>query len=129
MYEGNVDFDREKKNLSFLKTVGKDLTGTSNPYLEKDIKFSNLQQIRERLMEVCSVKYGLTGLDELRKLFSEMDRNGNGTVEPVEFKYCMRVWGAEFTEEEITQIVKHFDTNKDGKISFDEFIGMIQRWG
>jgi hypothetical protein len=43
MYEGNVDFDREKKNLTFLKTVGKDLTGTSNPYLEKEVKYSNMQ--------------------------------------------------------------------------------------
>jgi Ca2+-binding EF-hand superfamily protein len=38
----------------------------------------------------------------------------------------MRVWGVEFTEEEITQIVKHFDTNKDGKISFEEFFYAIQ---
>lgn len=57
-----------------------------------------------------------------------MDRNKNGSIEAVEFKYCMRVWGVEFTEEEVTQILKYFDTNKDGKISFDEFINALQRW-
>jgi len=57
-----------------------------------------------------------------------LDRNKNGSVDPVEFKYCMRVWGVDFTEEEITQIVKHFDTNKDGKITFEEFIGALQRY-
>ena len=31
-----------------------------------------------------------------------MDRNGNGFVEPIEFKYCMRIWGADFTEEEVS---------------------------
>jgi Ca2+-binding EF-hand superfamily protein len=58
-------------------------------------------------------------------VFKDMDRNGNGTIEPIEFKYCMRVWGVELTEEEVSQIVKYFDTNKDGKISFDEFLGAI----
>ncbi len=97
-----MDFDREGKNVSFMRTTGKDLTGSANPYLEKEIKFSNMVQIRQRILDVCYQKYGSTGIDELRKVFKDMDRNGNGTVDPVEFKYCMRVWGAEFTEEEIT---------------------------
>jgi len=51
-----------------------------------------------------------------------MDRNGNGSLDPVEFKYAMRDYGVELSEIEITQIIKNFDTNRDGKLSFDEFI-------
>lgn len=40
----------------------------------------------------------------------------------------MRVWGVEFTEEEVTQIVKYFDTNNDGKITFDEFLSALERY-
>ena len=55
-----------------------------------------------------------------------MDRNRNGTLDPVEFKYAMRDYGVQLTEQEITAIVKNFDTNKDGKLSFDEFLRAIR---
>jgi Ca2+-binding EF-hand superfamily protein len=55
-----------------------------------------------------------------------MDRNRNGSLDPVEFKYAMRDYGIDLSEIEITQIVKNFDTNKDGKLSFDEFIRAIR---
>ena len=59
-------------------------------------------------------------------MFRAMDRNGNGSLDPVEFKYAMRDYGADLSELEITQIVKNFDTNKDGKLSFDEFMRAIR---
>jgi len=34
-YEGNVDFEREKKNVEFMRTTGKDLTAKENPFLER----------------------------------------------------------------------------------------------
>ena len=54
-----------------------------------------------------------------------MDRNRNGSLSPVEFKYAMRDYGLTLSEIEVTQIVKHFDTNKDGQLSFDEFLRAI----
>lgn len=59
-------------------------------------------------------------------MFSVMDRNGNKSLSPVEFKYAMRDYGLPLNEAEITQILKHFDTNKDGQISFDEFLRAIR---
>lgn len=59
-------------------------------------------------------------------MFKAMDRNRNGTLDPVEFKYAMRDYGAEITEKECAAIVKYFDTNHDGKISFDEFLRAIR---
>ena len=55
-----------------------------------------------------------------------MDRNRNGSLSPVEFKYAMRDYGLTLSEIEVTQIVKHFDTNKDGQLSFDEFLRAIR---
>lgn len=59
-------------------------------------------------------------------MFKGMDRNGNGSLDPVEFKYAMRDYGLGLSEIEVTQIVKHFDTNQDGKLSFDEFLCAIR---
>ena len=59
-------------------------------------------------------------------MFSAMDRNGNKQLSPVEFKYAMRDYGLSLSEDEVTQIVKHFDTNKDGQVSFDEFMRAIR---
>ena len=51
-YEGNVDFGRETKNMSFMRTAGKDLNA-GNLYLEREIKFSNFEQIKERVLDIC----------------------------------------------------------------------------
>uniref|UniRef100_A0A7S3HZ02 EF-hand domain-containing protein n=1 Tax=Favella ehrenbergii TaxID=182087 RepID=A0A7S3HZ02_9SPIT len=59
-------------------------------------------------------------------MFKAMDRNGNNSLSPVEFKYAMRDYGLNLSEIEVTQIVKYFDTNKDGQISFDEFLRAIR---
>jgi len=55
-----------------------------------------------------------------------MDRNRNGSLDPVEFKYAMRDYGVPLSEAEVSAIVKNFDTNKDGKLSFDEFLRAIR---
>ena len=62
-YEGNVDFDREAKNMSYMRTTGKDLTATNNPYLEREVKFSNMEQIKDRIVAVSNEKYGSVGID------------------------------------------------------------------
>ena len=59
-------------------------------------------------------------------MFKTMDRNGNGTLSPIEFKYAMRDYGLQLSDIEVTQIVKYFDTNKDGQLSFNEFLRAIR---
>lgn len=59
-------------------------------------------------------------------MFKAIDRNRNNSVDPIEFKYAMRDYGIPISDAEVTQIVKYFDTNKDGKISFDEFLRAVR---
>ena len=59
-------------------------------------------------------------------MFKVMDRNGNGTLSPLEFKYAMRDYGLQLSDIEVTQIVKYFDSNNDGQLSFNEFLRAIR---
>ena len=82
-------------------------------------------EIKQKVIDLCR-KRSANGLRGLRVMFKAMDRNRNGTLSPVEFKYAMRDYGLNISEIEVTQIVKHFDTNKDGMLSFDEFLRAIR---
>ena len=123
-YEGNIDFAKEKTTVEFSRTKGRDLN-IRNPYMEKHTQISNFEEIRSQVIELCK-KRSANGLRGLRRMFKAMDRNGNGSLSPVEFKYAMRDYGLSLSEIEVTQIVKHFDTNKDGQLSFDEFLRAIR---
>lgn len=123
-YDGNVDFNKEKTILNATRTMGRDLN-IKNPYMEKHVAISNFQEIKDKVLAVCQ-KRSANGIRGLRIMFRAMDRNGNKSVDPVEFKYAMRDYGIDLSEIEISQIMKHFDVNKDGKLSFDEFMRAIR---
>ena len=123
-YEGNIDFNKEKTVQNFTRTQGRDLQ-VRNPYMEKHVQISNFEEIKKNVVDLCK-KRSANGLRGLRRMFKVMDRNGNGSLSPVEFKYAMRDYGLSLSEIEVTQIVKHFDSNKDGQLSFNEFLRAIR---
>ena len=111
-YEGNIDLEKEKTIQTSLRTTGRDLN-LGNPYMEKHVQISNFREIKEKVIDLVKQR-SANGLRGLRVMFKTMDRNGNWSLSPVEFKYAMRDYGLDLSELEVTQIVKHFDTNKDG---------------
>ena len=123
-YEGNVDFAKETQMREFVRTQGTNLVA-NNPYMQKHTQISNFEEIKKSVIDLCK-KRSSNGLRGLRVMFKAMDRNGDKSVTPIEFKYAMRDYGLNLSEIEITQIVKYFDTNKDGKLSFDEFLRAIR---
>jgi Ca2+-binding EF-hand superfamily protein len=93
--------------------------------MEKHYQISNFEEIKAKVVNMCRTRSS-NGLRGLRILFRAMDRNRNNSLEPMEFKYAMRDFGVDLSEVEISQILKYFDTNKDGKLSFDEFLRAIR---
>ena len=97
----------------------------NNPYMTKAIPVRNFEDIKSEALRVCASRSN-NGLRGLRVFFRHIDRDGSGSVDPAEFKYAMRDFGLELSEIEVNQIVKNFDSNGDGMISFDELIRMLR---
>ena len=57
--------------------------------------------IKERIMEACYAR-NEDNLDSLKTIFDKLDRDGNGSLDPVEFKRGMKAFGVDLTEEEVT---------------------------
>lgn len=67
------------------------------------------------------------GNDEhLRKAFSYFDKDGNGFIEPEELREALMEDGLDDSTNVADDIFQEVDTDKDGKISYDEFVAMMK---
>jgi Ca2+-binding EF-hand superfamily protein len=93
-----------------------------NPYVERTSSVTNFSDITKRVIEACKFKSAANGLRGLKVEFKKLDKNGDGFIDPVEFKFGLKAYGIEVTEDELKALMKYFDTNRDGKISLNEMI-------
>ncbi|KAG7017220.1 Calcium-dependent protein kinase 13 [Cucurbita argyrosperma subsp. argyrosperma] len=64
--------------------------------------------------------------EHLRKAFSYFDKDGNGYIEPDELRDALVEDGADDCTDVANDIFQEVDTNKDGLISYDEFVAMMK---
>ena len=58
------------------------------------------------------------GLKQLSLIFKAMDKNGNGSLDVDDFRWGFIDYGFQISKEEAEPMVKHFDKNHDGSISY-----------
>ncbi len=56
---------------------------------------------------------------ELREAFSIFDKNGDGFVDASEIKSVIRGCGRYITDEDVAEIIRRADTNKDGLLNYE----------
>jgi hypothetical protein len=66
---------------------------------------------------------------EVREVFDRYDRNKSGLIEAREFARVCEALGMEIDEEELTAGIEQLDSDRDGKISWDEFAGWWRSTG
>nr|XP_010907403.1 calcium-dependent protein kinase 3 [Elaeis guineensis] len=64
--------------------------------------------------------------EHLRRAFSYFDKDGNGYIEPEELQEALVEDGAADSMDVANDILQEVDTDKDGRISYDEFVAMMK---
>ena len=62
----------------------------------------------------------------LEAAFKKYDSDGNGFLTVDEFQAVMSKTGRQMSRSEVKSMLQSLDSNKDGKISFEEFIKLFK---
>lgn len=65
-------------------------------------------------------RFVLCSQKELKETFKQIDKDGSGSVSFDELKEALVGFG--FADQDIRDMIALYDTNKDGVLSYDEFI-------
>ena len=68
---------------------------------------------------------GEEGDAKLRAIFQQFDTDNSGFISTDNIKIAMEKMGREITQEEINEILEKHDTNKDGKLQYEEFVSIF----
>jgi len=63
--------------------------------------------------------------EELKEAFKTFDKGGKGYITWDELKEVMGTYGEKLSDDEITLMFSETDADKDGKISFEDFVLMM----
>ena len=63
--------------------------------------------------------------EDICKAFKEFDHKGNGTIPVQELKLILTSMGEALSEDEVDELIKQADHNKDGKIHYEEFVNKM----
>jgi len=61
----------------------------------------------------------------VRDVFRRFDEDKDGVLTQAEFKAALAKYGFHLSDEEVIIVMKHFDTRKDGQVSYNEFCDTI----
>ncbi len=75
------------------------------------------------LMEQHSIPHNF--LDEMKKAFGHFDKDGNGYISPEELRSALERMKIRMSKVQFLSMLRRVDTNKDGQVSFKEFVVMM----
>ena len=64
--------------------------------------------------------------EEMNVAFKMFDKDKNGYIEREELKQMMTKLGEKLTDGEIDEMMKEADTDKDGRVNYNEFLAMMK---
>ena len=66
-------------------------------------------------------------IEQCREIFNLYDKDGDGTIDSRELGDIMRSLGIYPSNEEVLEMLKEVDTDKSGKINFEEFLDLFTK--
>ena len=61
----------------------------------------------------------------MQEVFDLFDKDGDGTINTLEFKVLFRCFGIKLNDDQIEALVNEYDADGSGEIDFDEFCEMM----
>ena len=61
------------------------------------------------------------------RIFKRLDEDGEGKLSPSELRRCMETIGEELLIEEAQELVESMDSDGDGLLGLEEFVGWMER--
>lgn len=84
----------------------------------------NVRKLEELFLEKFLEKYNLTERD-VKRAFSKFDKDNNGSLDVKELSACIQQFLNGIPTGEIEELVKCYDVNGDGKLSYEEFTHLL----
>lgn len=106
-----------KLNLSFQNRRGSPKSNSS----------STLNSPRSNTDEANSTKSHHSSDKELRRVFSHFDSNGDGKISAFELRDYFGSVGEYISHEAAQEAINEVDTDADGSLGFEDFVGLMTR--
>ena len=66
------------------------------------------------------------GIKGISRIFKAMDVKGDSNLDVDDFRWGLMDFGVQVTKEEATQVLEHFDIDKNGLVNFSEFLRTLR---
>lgn len=114
-YNKTLDFKSVASSVLNGTKMGKTVTGYEKTIRDLNAKFKKILSDR-----------GGIGIRSLGRLFRSMDNNGNHKLDYAEFINALATFGLHPKGDELHGLMKFYDVDGDGNISFDEFLSGLK---
>ena len=125
--DGNISIDKLNSLLFSLKQY---ITKEELNNILKEEGLDKSETIDfNQFLKILGNKVNQKIIDEdeyLRNLFDTMDRNKNGVISLHELRYIVLHSNEEISEEDIELFMENVDQDKDGFISYNEFLSIMK---
>ena len=124
-YDGSGNVSTEElintiRALNLEAQAGQILAIVSNAGHTGDIDFA-------AFLDIFGFGSDSTSETSLQTIFEAFDTQGRGEFGPEEFEKTAASVGEHFSSAEVDQIIQYADKDRDGTISFDEFVAIVTK--
>lgn len=112
---------QEDKNVFFLQTAPEAQYARNIEDLQKFDFQDLLKDLRQKIF--LRSAFGVRALD---RIFKAMDADGSNDLDQDDFRWGLMDFGIQISKDEAAEVLKNFDKNGNGKVSFSEFLSTLR---
>jgi len=84
------------------------------------------QSLAEILKRILKKGFRRGAIRNYKEVFCDFDLNGDGYLSRIEFGHALDKLGLKYTKDELGDLIRALDQNRDGRVSYREFLKLLQ---